>query len=90
MYVHNSAIHVLAFSFSINIVIYIHRVYFENVNDVVCLSFLSNEGYTYILYNNDNDTIETLVSFVVTEDKTIVDKKKNHNLKHQVADNLSK
>ena len=47
----------------------------EIVNDVVCLSFLSNEGDTDILYDNDNDTIETFVSFAVMEDKTIVDQK---------------
>ena len=29
----------------------------ENVNDVVCLSFLSNEGDIGIFYENDNDTI---------------------------------
>ena len=46
-----------------------------NVNDVVCLSFLSNEGDTDIFYENDNDTIETLISFDVMEDKTIVDLK---------------
>ena len=47
----------------------------ENVNDVVCLSFLSNEGDTTIFYGNDNDTIETLVYFSVMEDKTILDQK---------------
>ena len=47
----------------------------ENVNDVLCLSFLYNKGDTYIFYNNDNDTIETFISFAVMEDKTIVDQK---------------
>ena len=51
--------------------------------------FLSNERNTDILYNNDNNTIEIFISCAVIEDKTIVDKK-NYNLKHQVADNLSK
>ena len=39
------------------------------------LSFLYNEGYTGFFYNNDNDTIETLICFAVMEDKTIVDQK---------------
>ena len=47
----------------------------ENVNDVLCLSFLSNEGDTYIFDKNENDTIETFISFAVMKDKTIVDKK---------------
>ena len=47
----------------------------ENVNDVVCLLFLSNEGDTDIFYDNDNDTIKTLISFAAMEDKTIVDQK---------------
>ena len=29
---------------------------------------LSNEGDTYIFYDNDNDTIETLIYFAVIED----------------------
>ena len=29
----------------------------ENVNDIVFLWFLSNEGDAYIFYENDNDTI---------------------------------
>ena len=61
-----------------------------NVNDVVCLSFLSNEGNTDIFYDNENDTIETFNLFSVMEDKTIVDQKNYYNLKHQVVDNLSK
>ena len=42
----------------------------ENVIDVVFSSFLSNKGDTYIFYNSDNDTIATLISFAMTEDKT--------------------
>ena len=62
----------------------------ENVIDVVCLSFLSNESDTDILYENYNDIIETFISFVVMEDKTTVDQIYIFNLKHQLADNLSK
>ena len=58
-----------------NIVLDIYTIYLENVNDVVCLLFLSNDGSTDIFYNNDNDTAETFISFAVMEDKTIVDKK---------------
>ena len=47
----------------------------ENVNDVVYLSFLSNESNTDIFYDNENDTIEVLLYFAVIEDKTIEDKK---------------
>ena len=47
----------------------------ENVHDVVCLSFLSNEGDTDIFYKNYNDTIETFIYFAMMEDKTILDKK---------------
>ena len=73
----------------INIVLDIYRLHFINVNDVLCLSLLSNEINTCIFYDNDNDTIETYISFAVMEDKTIVDQK-IYNLKHQVADNISK
>ena len=45
------------------------------MNDIAFLSFLSNEGDTYIFYNNENDTIETLISFAVMADKTSVDQK---------------
>ena len=45
----------------------------ENVNDIVFLSFLYNEGDTCIFYDDDNDTIETFISFDVMEDKTTVD-----------------
>ena len=48
---------------------------FENINDVVYLLFLSNEGDTYIFYENCNDTIETSISFAVMKDKTILDQK---------------
>ena len=34
---------------------------------------LSNEGDTDIIYDNENDTIETFISFIVAEDKIIVD-----------------
>ena len=47
----------------------------ENVNYVVCLSFLSNEGDTYVFYENDNDKIEAFIYFSVTEYKTIMDQK---------------
>ena len=47
----------------------------ENLNDIVCLSFLSNEGDTNIFYKNENDTIETFIYFAVMEDKTIADQK---------------
>ena len=36
---------------------------------------LSNEGYTYIFYDNENDTIETFIYFSVMENKTITDQK---------------
>ena len=35
----------------------------------------TNEGNTDIFYDNGNDTIETLISFFVMEDKTIADQK---------------
>ena len=44
----------------------------ENVNDVVCLLFLSYEEDTYIFYDNENDTIGTFIYFAVMEDETIV------------------
>ena len=47
----------------------------DNVNDVVCLSFLSNKSDTYIFYNNDSSTIKSLIYFSVTEDYTIVDQR---------------
>ena len=47
----------------------------ENVNYVVCLSFLYIEGDTDVFYNNESDTIETSIYFAVMEDKTIVDQK---------------
>ena len=47
----------------------------ENVNGVVFSSFLSNEEDADILYENDNDTIATFISFAVMEDKTSVDQK---------------
>ena len=58
----------------------------ENVNYVVYLSFLSNEGDTYIFYENENDTIETLIYFSVMKDKTIVDQKMTiiSNIKSQI------
>ena len=46
-----------------------------NANDVVCLSFLSNESDMDIFFNNGNDKIETLIYFVVMEDKNIADQK---------------
>ena len=61
----------------------------ENVNDVVCLSLLSNTSDIEIFYDNDNDTIEKLIYFAVMEDKTIINNN-YYNLKHQVADNISK
>ena len=36
---------------------------------------LSNESNTDIFYENENDTIETFISFSVVEDKTIKDQK---------------
>ena len=47
----------------------------ENVNGVVCLSFLCNKNNTYIFYNSDNDIIETFIYFSLMEDKTIMDQK---------------
>ena len=47
----------------------------QKVNDVVCLSFLSNKGDTVIFYGKDKYTIETFIYFSVMEDNTIVDKK---------------
>ena len=47
----------------------------EDVNDVVSLQFLSNEGDTEIFYDNDNDAIESFIYFAVMEDKTIMDQK---------------
>ena len=55
----------------INIVLYIHRVYFGKRKR--CIMFISNEGDTDIFYDNGNDTIEKFISFAVMEDKTIVD-----------------
>ena len=43
----------------------------KNVNDVVCLSFLYNESDKDIFYDNENDRIETLISFAVMEDKPL-------------------
>ena len=46
VYVHNSEIHVLNFFFlSILLLTFIESI-LKNVNDVVCLLFLSNESYT--------------------------------------------
>ena len=58
----------------------------ENVNDVVCSSFLSNEENTDIFYYNDNDTIKTFFSLSVMKDKTIVYYKYNiiSNIKLQI------
>ena len=60
----------------------------ENVNDVVCLSFLSNEG--------DTDIFTTMKMIQFNLHLFFCDRKyfhcglKNyHNLKHQVTDNLS-
>ena len=59
----------------INIFLIFIEYILEYINDVVCLSFLSNEGDTTIFYKNDNDTIETFVLFYLMEDKTIVHQK---------------
>ena len=47
----------------------------ENVNSVICLSFLYNEGDTDIFYDNENNTIGTFIYLATMEDKTIVDLK---------------
>ena len=47
----------------------------KNIDNVVFSSFLSNEEDADILYENDNDTIATFISFAVMEDKTSVDQK---------------
>ena len=44
------------------------------VKNVVCLSFLSNEGNTDIFYDKDKHAIETFIYFSIMEDETIVDK----------------
>ena len=69
VYVNNSAIHFLTFLvLSIFLLTFIESM-LENLNDVVCLSFLSNEEDTVIFYDNDNDTIENFIYFSVMEDK---------------------
>ena len=43
--------------------------------DVLNCNFLSNEGDTYIFYNNENYTIKTFIYFAVMEDKPLWIKK---------------
>ena len=62
----------------------------ENVNDVVCLSLLSNEINTDIFYENGNYTIETFISFAGMQDKPSLIKKIYYYIKNQVADDLPK
>ena len=88
VYINNSEIHVLNFFSSVLFLKFIESI-LENVNDVVCLSLLSNTSDIEIFYDNDNDTIEKLIYFAVMEDKTIINNN-YYNLKHQVADNISK
>ena len=59
----NSAIHVLTFLFLFIFFFTFIESILENLNDVVCLSFLSNEGDTDMFYDDDNDTIENLCLF---------------------------
>ena len=75
IYLQNSVIHVLAFLFlSILFLTFIESI-LENANDVVYLSFISNEGDTYSCYDNENDAIETVIYFYLMDDETIFDQK---------------
>ena len=73
VYVQKLVIHVLTSFFSSILFLTFIESILENVNDLVCLSFLSNEGNTYIFNDNGNDTIESFSYFSVMEDKTIMD-----------------
>ena len=68
VYVQNSEILVLTF-FSLSIFLFTFIEFtLGDVNDVVCLLFLSNESDLYIVYDNYNDTIKNIIYFYVMED----------------------